>query len=100
MGKGKIQGPQPTEMSNPSEHIDFATIADLVEDRLASNVRTESMVHISSCSHCAEKVRRLDQVMRLMATDRAEDAPRDVVAYAMNIFSGRAKSPRQSLKRR
>lgn len=87
-------------MSNPSEHIDFARIADLVEDRVAPSVRTESMAHISSCSYCAEKLRRLDQVVRLMATDRTADAPRDVVTYAMNIFSGRPKSPRQSLRRR
>jgi hypothetical protein len=87
-------------MSNLSEHIDFATIADLVEDRVAPGARTESMAHISSCPHCAEKLQRLDEVVRLMATDRAVDAPRDVVAYAINIFSGRAKSPRQSLKRR
>ena len=72
----------------------------MVEDRVDPNVRTESMEHISSCSQCGEKFRRLDQVVRLMATDRAEDAPRDLVAYAMNIFSGRAKSPGQSLKRR
>lgn len=87
-------------MSNPSEHIDFARIADLAEDRVAPDMRTESMAHISSCSHCAEKLRRLDEVVRLMASDRSTDAPRDVVAYAMNIFSSRAKSSKQSLKRR
>jgi hypothetical protein len=58
------------------------------------------MAHLSSCPQCEEKFRRLDQVVRLMATDQAEDVPRDVVAYATNIFSGRAKSPSQSLKRR
>jgi hypothetical protein len=35
-----------------------------------------------------------------MTTDRTPDAPRDIVAYAVNIFSGRAKSPLESLKRR
>lgn len=58
------------------------------------------MAHISGCSECAEKLQRLDHVVRLMASDQAEDAPRDVVAYAVNIFSDRAKSPKQSLKRR
>ncbi len=92
--------PELTEMSSLSQHLDFARIADLVEDRAAPSVRTESMAHISNCSECAKKFRRLDEVVHLMATDQAEDAPRDVVAYAMNIFSGRAKSRRQSLKRR
>ncbi|MFN2511828.1 MAG: hypothetical protein ABR568_10340 [Pyrinomonadaceae bacterium] len=58
------------------------------------------MAHISNCSDCAEKLQKLEQVVRLMATDQAKDAPRDLVANAMNMFSGRAKSPRQSLKRR
>ena len=86
-------------MNNLSQHLDFARIADLVEDRVAPDVRTESMAHISSCSHCADRLHRLDEVVHLMTSDRATDAPRDVVAYAMNIFSSRVKSP-QSLKRR
>lgn len=100
MGKGKNPGPSEQKMSNLSKHIDFARIADLIEDRVAPKVRTESMAHISSCSHCAAKLQRLDEVVRLMETDRAADAPRDVVSHAMNIFSGQAKSPSQSLKRR
>ncbi|MCM3903309.1 MAG: hypothetical protein ND866_16520 [Pyrinomonadaceae bacterium] len=87
-------------MSKLSDHIDLVTIADLVENRVAPKLRTESMAHISNCSPCAEKLRKLGDVVRLMQTDRTEDAPRDVVAYAMSIFSGRAKSPGQSLKRR
>jgi hypothetical protein len=88
------------KMSNPSKHIEFARIADLVEDRVAPEVRNESMAHISSCAPCAERLRKLSEVVHLMETDRTEDAPRDVVAYAMGIFSDRVKSPRQSLKRR
>ena len=51
-------------MSNFSKHIDFAVIADLVEGRVAANVRTESMAHMSSCTQCAEKFRRLDQALQ------------------------------------
>jgi hypothetical protein len=87
-------------MSNPSKHIDFATIADLAENRATASLRAESMLHIANCSDCAEKFQNLEHVVRLMQTDRTTDAPRDIVAYAMGIFSDRAKSPRQSLKRR
>jgi len=58
------------------------------------------MAHISSCLQCTEKLEKLDQVVRLMASDRSEDPPRDIVAYAIDIFRSRAKSPPQSLKRR
>jgi hypothetical protein len=87
-------------MNNLPQHIDLALIADLVEDRVAPNLRTESMAHISSCSECAERFRRLEEVLHLMVTDREEDAPRDIVADAINIFTSRARSPQQSLKRR
>jgi hypothetical protein len=87
-------------MSKLSEHIEFDRMADLVEDRVAPAMRTESMAHISSCSQCAEKLERLDQVVRLMATDQSADAPRGAVAYAIGLFRGRAKSPRMSIKRR
>jgi hypothetical protein len=35
-----------------------------------------------------------------METNQATDAPCDVVSHAANLFNGRAKSPRRSLKRR
>lgn len=58
------------------------------------------MVHIAGCSHCEKELRRVDEVIHLMTTDRMPDAPRDIVAHAVNIFSSRAKSPLESLKRR
>jgi len=87
-------------MNNLPQHIDFALIADLVEDRVAPNVRTDSMAHMSNCSECAARFRRLDEVLHLMVTDRTPDTPRDIVADAINIFTSRAKVPQQSLKRR
>lgn len=87
-------------MSDSSKHIDFDKLVDLVEDRLTPTQRSESMVHIAGCSHCEEELRRVDQVIHLMTSDRTPDAPRDIVAYAVNIFSSRAKSPLESLKRR
>ena len=87
-------------MSDSSKHIDFDRLVDLVEDRLTPTQRSESMVHIAGCIHCEEELRRVDQVVHLMTTDRTPDAPRDIVAYAVNIFSSRAKSPLESLKRR
>src|SRR5678815_2281498 len=48
----------------------------------------------------SQHVARVGQVLDLMRTDTAIDAPRDVLAYAVNIFSGRQASRVSSLMRR
>jgi hypothetical protein len=85
-------------MKIDSQHIPFARLADLAEKRAAADERTASMAHLSSCAVCAQQVERLEQVLGLMTTDTATDAPRDVLAYALSIFSDYAREP--SLLRR
>lgn len=73
-------------MKIDSQHIPFAKLADLAEKRAAADERTASMAHLSNCSVCAQQVERVEQVLGLMKTDTATDAPRDILAYAVNIF--------------
>jgi hypothetical protein len=87
-------------MKTTSQHIPFAKLADLAESRASADERAASALHLSSCSHCAGELQRLEQVMELMRTDTSADAPRDVLAYAMNIFRGREQSTERSLLRR
>lgn len=85
-------------MKTDSQHIPFAKLADLAEKRAAADERTASMAHLSSCAVCGQKVERVEQLLGLMKTDTATDAPRDVLTYALNIFSDYAREP--SLLRR
>jgi hypothetical protein len=55
----EVSTPELSKMSNLSEHVDFERIADLVDGRVARDVETESLAHISDSSPCAEKLRRL-----------------------------------------
>ena len=88
-------------MNNSSfQHIPFARLADLAEDKVEKDERAASMAHISDCSTCAGELDRLEQVIGLMRTDAAEDAPRDLVAYAVHIFQQRASMSEPSLLRR
>lgn len=59
-----------------------------------------SELHLASCSACTAGLRRLEQVLELMRTDNSTDAPRDVLAYAINIFGGREQATEPSLLRR
>jgi hypothetical protein len=85
-------------MKTSSQHIPFGRLADLSEDRASTDERREAMAHISDCSHCATELQRLGTVLELMRTDTTADAPRDVLANAINIFRGRNSKP--SLLRR
>jgi hypothetical protein len=86
-------------MKTTSQHIPFARLADLAEDRASAEERTTSMTHLAACSHCAAELQRVGQVLELMRTDTATDAPRDVLAYAINIFRGRELSEPSLLRR-
>ena len=81
-------------------HIPFSTLANLAEGRLSNTERSESLAHLSACSRCAAQTERLERVIRLMKADRAEDAPRDLVSYAVNLFHTRATAESTSLVRR
>jgi hypothetical protein len=87
-------------MKIDSQHIPFAKLADLAENRVAAEERTASMAHLSSCAACAQQVERVAEVLGLMKTDTATDAPHDVLAYALNIFRGRENSQEPSLLKR
>jgi hypothetical protein len=87
-------------MKIDSQHIPFAKLADLAEKPAGADERTASMAHLSSCAVCGQKVERVEQLLALMKTDTATDAPRDVIAYALNIFSGHENSREPSLLKR
>lgn len=92
-------------MKTTSQHIPFDKLADLAEKRvdageLRESARLASMLHLSSCTDCASRLQQLEKVMLLMKTDREPDAPRDLIAYAVNIFDRGRETKAPSLLRR
>lgn len=83
-------------------HLPFAELADLAEGRLSSDESAASLEHVAACSRCSAKLVRLEQVVGLMRTDTAEDAPPALVSRAINLFRSRAAavSSEPSLVRR
>jgi hypothetical protein len=76
-------------MKTTSKHIPFAELTDLAEKRISGDQQTAATEHLSECAACAQQFTRVGQVLELMRTDTAADAPRDALAYAMNIFRQR-----------
>jgi hypothetical protein len=87
------------KMKTSSRHIPFAELADLAEKRAAGDKATASQAHISDCSTCAQQLDWVGQVLELMRTDTAVDAPRDVLAYAVNIFRQQGAAQPSLLRR-
>lgn len=80
-------------MSNSTRHIAPDEMADLIDDRETLDNRGQMMAHISECHDCSLEYRRLEQLITLMKTDRAEDAPRDVLSQIINLFPKQAAAP-------
>ena len=76
-----------------STHISFETLADMAENTATSQAREAAMPHISTCSTCHDTLRRLQQLLLRMGSDSTNDAPRDVLTSAINIFSQEKRSP-------
>lgn len=77
---------------NASSHISPETLADLADDRLTGATLEAAMAHVSKCLACDDKLRRLQQLIFMMKSDKATDAPRDVLTAALKIFSLERKS--------
>lgn len=86
-------------MMTNAQHISFTALADIADKRSTEEEQNAAMSHVSACSKCSSELQRLGQVLELMRTDTAVDAPRDVLAFAINIFQQREEK-RESLLRR
>ena len=87
-------------MSDLTRHITPEELADLTDDRETLDNRGEMMAHIAECHDCSIEYRRLDHLLTLMKTDRAEDAPRDVLSQVVNLFRKQAAAKPPSMVRR
>ena len=76
-----------------SSHISLETFVDIVEGRATSAALEGAVAHISSCSGCVDVLRQLQQVLITMKGDVAQDAPRDLLQSAINIFSPVRQTP-------
>ncbi len=76
---------------NASAHIALETLVDIAEDRLTAGTLETALAHLETCPHCNESLHRLQQAIQLMKTDTTQDAPRDVLASAINIFAPERK---------
>ena len=81
-------------MNKLSNHISFEELADFAERGSTAGV---AQSHLAGCSQCAKTLEQLRQTFSLMQTDTAEDAPRDVLFRAINVFQS---APKVSLSRR
>ncbi len=91
-------------MKTTAPHIPIETLADLAEKLIVDNQfqeeRGETSKHLSSCGECTTTFQRLRQTISLMKTDREPDAPRSLLAYAVNIFDRRRAANTASILRR
>lgn len=87
-----------TKMTIPTKHIDFEAMLDAVDRKISLDGQAES--HLATCENCGQEFQRVQNLLRAMREDQSHDAPRDVLAYAVNLFSQRRDSHAPSLVQR
>lgn len=73
---------------NSSAHIEFETLVDIAEARATLETLEPAMSHLLSCSACEDQLNRLKQLIVMMRSDAADDAPHDVLEATLKIFQG------------
>ena len=78
---------------NASSHISFEILADIAENRVTGVALETAMAHASVCSECDDTLRRLQNLVIMMRSDKSEDAPIDLLLSAMDAFTPEQRPP-------
>ena len=78
-------------MNNPIQHPELAQLIDFIEARTPQLENDQLVSHLKTCTMCAESFRRMEEMLHLMRTDDSQDAPRDLVSFAVGLFKPKAK---------
>jgi hypothetical protein len=70
-------------------HIPFERLVDLAEGRVAPEESRDASAHLSTCAACAGQLAQVERLAGLMRADDSVDAPRDLLAGAINLFAAR-----------
>lgn len=79
-------------------HIPFERLVDLAEGRVAPEGSRDASAHLKTCASCAGQLAEVGRLTQMMRTDDSVDAPRDLLAGALNLF--RARPTREGFLRR
>ena len=74
-------------MDRSSKHLEFETLLDIADERLTRD--SDQSAHLEDCAACADELHRVENLLAVMKDDQSVDAPRDVLAYAVNLFARR-----------
>jgi hypothetical protein len=72
-----------------TQHIPFATLADLAERRIPAREQTETLAHLSDCPDCDEQLVQLQRMLDLMRTHEVVDVPSHLDDFALRLFRAR-----------
>ena len=67
-----------------SPHISFTELADIADEQ--SQPAAETLLHLTTCSHCAKELQTLRQAIGLMRIDDVENAPASLIKNAREMF--------------
>ena len=78
-------------MSKSAKHLLLETLLELADGRETAGARASA--HLADCGSCRDELHRLENYLAVMKEDRSADAPRDLLAFAINSFAARHRKP-------
>lgn len=78
---------------NTSSHISLQTLVDVIENRATSATLEAVRAHVATCSECGKTLQHLEQLILMMRSDVAADAPRDLLMSVIKLFPPGAPRP-------
>jgi anti-sigma factor RsiW len=73
-------------------HIPFDRLVDLAEGRLLPADREQLLAHLAACARCSTEAAEIERLIGLMRLDTSKEAPRAVIARAVDLLSRRTSS--------
>src|SRR6185369_6968487 len=70
-----------------SPHISFTELADIADEQ--SQPAAETLLHLTTCSHCAKELQTLRQAIGVMRIDDVDNAPASLIKSAKAMFRNR-----------
>lgn len=80
-----------------TKHLSEELLINFAEGLLENKESEQVKKHLEKCGNCSAEASSFAKILHLLKTDRAEDAPAELINWSKNIFRSRISEPKKSV---
>ncbi len=84
-------------MSLLTKHLSEEIFSNLAEGKLQKEALADAENHLSACKNCSSEAETFAKIIGLMKADDSQDAPKDSIKWAKNMFRARIAEPKKTI---